>query len=1048
MNRKPFQDATVRRALDALANRDGARRFLVADEVGLGKTRVAQGVLEGLLARKGQIDVFYVCSSLSIIHQNRDDLLDFLPAKQAEQAKVSVDRLTLLPSRRRAPGAPVTLYTLTPGTLPSGRRTGRADERALMWHLLCLAIDGLSRHDTLAEVFRRGVQSWSYHLGCAKADSYGGIERPFRRETALALGLPASPWAGSLIDSMKSYAARDSAGLVGLCRAALARAGLESLKPDLIIFDEFQRFFELLVPDDDDDPVARELMRLLLRGDDADGPSVLLLSATPYRLFSRWGEGAEEHYSQFYKLLNFLFGEKRARTEVPALAGDLREYRTRLERDVVGSPEIVGVRDKIVNRLTTVMSRTERPRKVAEHERLQFDRSSAALEPIDIRLFRHLLDSARSQDHPSVPAYWMSIPYPLQMMDQSYLLAQHATHQPLLGEARRACMLWKQVRRYEPVSHPHPKLRQLLDRASPTMLSLPWMPPTLPWWPLRGAFSEAQKSPHPVSKILVFSRFRAVPRSVASVLSYEAERFCFSPASQRSRGARPVAYEYRTEPGRKPAAGLKKRPARSFVFPIATKQETAMRSFCMFVPMPELAILGDPLTLVDHKGTTSLESVLQQVAKKIAVRLGGVTTAKHRVRAVWSRAARLEKESASWSQYSDAVWAALSRPNQDTATDISERDGGRGVEQAAAAFFDAASSDRPPTAREIADLAELAVLAPGNVLYRAAARVFGPTDAQSDRIERVTRTSLWALAPYLDHPDFHLLFRGRNARQHPEAIRRAVWDGNLESVLDEYLSMRRGLGVESVPLDIEKRALDALTRALSVGVATVTVQETGKEVSNETFRMRCHAALPFGLGRNEMSDEQGAFHYDDLRLAFNSPFRPHLLATTSIGQEGLDFHGWCNHVLHWDLPSNPVDLEQREGRVDRYAGLGVRQALASVSKVLSPTGSPWVTLAARQAISNDGLTPWWVCEGATIRRTILVPALSSMEADLDSLLDQLSLYRLAIGQADQESLLSALHRRLDGSEAERAAAARWLDGARIDLGTRGHGAKTKTVAAP
>ena len=38
----------------------------------------------------------------------------------------------------------------------------------------------------------------------------------------------------------------------------------------------------------------------------------------------------------------------------------------------------------------------------------------------------------------------------------------------------------------------------------------------------------------------------------------------------------------------------------------------------------------------------------------------------------------------------------------------------------------------------------------------------------------------------------------------------------------------------------------------------------------------------------------------------NSPFWPFVLATTSVGQEGLDFQQYCHAVVHWNLPSNPV----------------------------------------------------------------------------------------------------------------------------------------------
>jgi hypothetical protein len=38
----------------------------------------------------------------------------------------------------------------------------------------------------------------------------------------------------------------------------------------------------------------------------------------------------------------------------------------------------------------------------------------------------------------------------------------------------------------------------------------------------------------------------------------------------------------------------------------------------------------------------------------------------------------------------------------------------------------------------------------------------------------------------------------------------------------------------------------------------------------------------------------------------------------SVGQEGLDIHHYCHAITHWNLPANPVDLEQREGRIHSY----------------------------------------------------------------------------------------------------------------------------------
>ena len=72
----------------------------------------------------------------------------------------------------------------------------------------------------------------------------------------------------------------------------------------------------------------------------------------------------------------------------------------------------------------------------------------------------------------------------------------------------------------------------------------------------------------------------------------------------------------------------------------------------------------------------------------------------------------------------------------------------------------------------------------------------------------------------------------------------------------------------------------------------------------------------------------GEARVESVSNAFNSPFWPFVLTSTSVGQEGLDFHLWCHAVVHWNLPANPVDLEQREGRVHRYKGHAIRKNLA------------------------------------------------------------------------------------------------------------------------
>ena len=83
---------------------------------------------------------------------------------------------------------------------------------------------------------------------------------------------------------------------------------------------------------------------------------------------------------------------------------------------------------------------------------------------------------------------------------------------------------------------------------------------------------------------------------------------------------------------------------------------------------------------------------------------------------------------------------------------------------------------------------------------------------------------------------------------------------------------------------------------------------SGATVERDEIRVRTVFALRFGHVR---TDDGEHISQDAVRAAFNSPFRPFVLTSTSIGQERLNFHPWCHRLVHWNLPGDPVDLEQR-----------------------------------------------------------------------------------------------------------------------------------------
>jgi hypothetical protein len=243
----------------------------------------------------------------------------------------------------------------------------------------------------------------------------------------------------------------------------------------------------------------------------------------------------------------------------------------------------------------------------------------------------------------------------------------------------------------------------------------------------------------------------------------------------------------------------------------------------------------------------------------------------------------------------------------------------------------------------------------------------------------------------------------------------------LQAALDEYTHLLMSeLGLDGKPEAVRLERLSDRVAAV-VGLRRATVGAHHINVRNgalkrESKRFRSRFAMRFGEERRDESDH--SVRADDVRAAFNSPFGPFVLATTSIGQEGLDFHFYCHSVVHWNLPSNPVDLEQREGRVHRYKGLAVRRNVLrhyADAAIRGDGADPWESAfeqAKRARVDGESdLVPFWVYPvdgGARIERYVPVLPLSRDIGRHAALRASLALYRMVFGQPRQEELVSYL----------------------------------------
>jgi superfamily II DNA or RNA helicase len=119
---KPFQEAAVGAALAAFADKKGRRRFLVADEVGLGKTIVAKEVARRMSDDgRRPLVIYYIANGHSVSHQNKGRVVGFLDDEERKIATGTPDRLSLIAVATK-PDKPVVIYALTPTTSFPGAR--------------------------------------------------------------------------------------------------------------------------------------------------------------------------------------------------------------------------------------------------------------------------------------------------------------------------------------------------------------------------------------------------------------------------------------------------------------------------------------------------------------------------------------------------------------------------------------------------------------------------------------------------------------------------------------------------------------------------------------------------------------------------------------------------------------------------------------------------------------------------------------------------------------------------------------------------------------
>lgn len=1066
---KDFQKSTVDVVYDRLFVQ-GQSRMLVADEVGLGKTIVAKGIIARRLKDKLEHDdstplrVTYICSN-QIIGQENVKKLDLYPQQQSLDR--NLDRLVFLALKPQFdPTTLLRLNTLTPGTsFRSSEHAGEQRERKIIYSLLMSDEGMLSDVPSgLACLLRGPVQrpakEWAEHLEERRLNRFDLNIRddlpekflalikttPLRHSDIVLAHLPGST-PSNLYEAVVEYAClldfenfsrfKDgSLEIIRQLRKALASLCIDYIDADLYILDEFQRFRDLINEESDSEAatIAKQIFK-------KPNTKILLLSATPFKAFTGDSdlESGEEHYKEFRTVLSFLLeNEQKSLAEYESHRQALFKQLLNLRAD---DSDIDSThRDAVETLLRRAMCRTERLSVSEDHDAMTQDKwhnSPVVLTHGDVQNFVatdnvvkaiNLTCDRKSHELHTPVEFCKSAPFPLSFLDDYKLkkvLKANKAEPPIRSCLEANSGAWLDHQRIDDYStvvggndslFANARLTRLVEEAlSCQAETLLWVPPSLPYYPLTGTFAKSDG----FSKTLVFSAWLMVPRMLASLLSYEVERRTIgSTASvepQEKERGEPRTY-FVPEGGRR-------HPVPQLVYRIEGGTEPAnMTNFAVLFPSMTLAAIFDPAkTIVSNKNRDSLVAELVQKCRGLidSLNLKQFENAEGESdRWYWAAPLLLDKLNQEFEPLV-GTWLRSGRLQSTSFwNDQDSKDTGKSIHfQRLVRAFDSPSEiglgPIPSNLSEV--LAEIALGSPAVAAYRSFQRLY-----KSDSVTACVLSLSVAneFVNLFNKPEaiaaVRIAVEGRIPYWHKTL--RYCGDGCLQAVLDEYLHL---LKAECETADA---AVVRLNDSINLKTTSIKVDDLGTFIRDERKNMRCHFAVD--LGNQRIETEDGSQRVASIRQNFNSPFRPFVLATTSIGQEGLDFHQYCRKVVHWNLPSNPIDLEQREGRINRFKGLVIRQQVAhKYGQLLSPddlqSDDVWDDLfriaafMEREGTTKCELVPYWHVETEgferyRIERIIPFYPFSRDRAKLSLILRTLAIYRLAFGQPRQSELIDHL----------------------------------------
>jgi hypothetical protein len=1081
---KDFQKKTVEYVFRQLYQ-EGRNRMLIADEVGLGKTIVTKGLLAkayGAALEKSErnktFKVVYVCSNQALAKQNLKKL-NFTEDPSVIDYTNEDDRITALAYEQIENKSEFNfkIKAFTPATSFDNKTSaGKADERILLFRLLYNYSDLIKNYDSLKWILKGRVsqEKWDDRISLILNDPtelrkirksvYSKfrqrLEEPICKEKLpkcyqeLGISYNMKLWTvlrklcDKKIDEENWHTFDFFNELISELRFRLSKSCLEFLEADIFVLDEFQRFKQLIDTTKETEylspaiELARDIFSL-------PNSKVILLSATPFKPYTNEFEAisGEVHHEEFELVLRFLIGEKAddfwKKYEMDRKAFfDFIRHPKKLKDNF---DQALLTKQSLENHLRSVITRTERFLvNQSGSGILNTHQDPLEINKEDIQGFISFdqITKYLNENHDTslnIPMeYVKSSPYPLSFLDtyahKKKLNAIAKYDLELMKQLSKKKELWLDLSKINQYKELVPNRGKVLPNAKVRLLlketiesggwKYLWIPPSMPYYELMGAYDKS----FGYSKTLLFSSWKMVPKMVASLVSYEAERLTVGnekTISDRERNQDKRQYFIAPKKKRTPA------PQLTFKIDSGEQEAKQMNNFLLIYPSLFLAEFFDPsanlqenLPLAEIRNNIKISLTERLLSEEIQGKVSGLGKFDD-----WKWMAPLLLDKLSSNKEIITFWFEKSIPtgtadlDSETPNDYLESSGKQIHFNTAKEIFLSETSFPLPTldssnVEPIATiLTDLILGSPAICSLRAMIKYFDTTSGLLDQAFQIASAFL-TLYNKPESISILRLFTSDKKDYWEQCLQYGV-DGNLQAMLDEYFYMLR----DSENLTSSFQIMEFVTDVLSVRTVNIETEgfdEFRKKINGEKPRrtsLRAHFAIDFGS--QKFNTAKGAGRSINIRQAFNSPFRPFVLASTSVGQEGLDFHFYCKKIFHWNLPSNPIDFEQREGRINRYKGLIIRQNLAAKYKNLLPsTINPWdevFKLAEKEKQSSSfpcDLIPFWYTEPVEDLKIERFVPLYPFSKDIERyhhLIKVLAFYRLTFGQPRQDELIEALN---------------------------------------